>query len=266
MKKIFTLITVLAIALGASAATFKIEVTDLSISTSSTNLLLSGTSEYGLVNIQLFNGVSKGYGEYGWVDGYGDVYGQIGMIDVEGSGTWSETGLVATLTKCSDGNTYNLSMSKTTTKTITNNNLTMREANTEWDETFAYMFYSQGNASTPGVQIALAKAESYIGSFTIEDLDTNYSLIALTNGNIVYFKKAAIEIAANDEGTTLTAAIVGTDDITYNIQLTTPVAETPSALDNVTTTIAPAKTIVNGQLVIVKDGVKYNAQGKVILN
>ena len=38
----------------------------------------------------------------------------------------------------------------------------------------------------------------------------------------------------------------------------------PTALENLTTTIAPVKAIVNGQLVIIKNGVQYNAQGQVV--
>ena len=266
MKKIFTFFTLLSIALSTSAATIHIDVTDLTVSASGNNLMLSGTSEYGLVNIQLYNGVSRGYGEYGWVGEYGDVYGQIGLIDVEGSGTWSETGLVATLTKCSDGNTYNLSMSKSTTQKISNNNLIIRDADAELGEHFSYMLYSQGNASTPGVQIALANAESYSGSFTMEDLDADYSLLALPNGNIVFFKNAEIEVVVNLtlEETILTATIVSQEDITYNIRLTTPASEIPSALVNVTTSVAPIKVIIDGQLVIVKDGVQYNVAGAVV--
>ena len=37
-----------------------------------------------------------------------------------------------------------------------------------------------------------------------------------------------------------------------------------NALDNVNTTIAPVKAIVNGQLIIIRDGVKYNVQGAVV--
>ena len=37
-----------------------------------------------------------------------------------------------------------------------------------------------------------------------------------------------------------------------------------NALDNVNTTIVPVKAIVNGQLVIIKNGVQYNAQGQVV--
>ena len=36
-----------------------------------------------------------------------------------------------------------------------------------------------------------------------------------------------------------------------------------SALENIDTTVAPAKVIKNGQLIITKDGVEYNAQGAV---
>ena len=37
-----------------------------------------------------------------------------------------------------------------------------------------------------------------------------------------------------------------------------------TALDNLNTTVAPVKAIVNGQLIVIKNGVKFNAQGQVI--
>ena len=52
------------------------------------------------------------------------------------------------------------------------------------------------------------------------------------------------------------------DDIIYIDGEAYP--EVPTALDNVDTTVAPAKAIVNGQLVITKDGVQYNAQGAIV--
>ena len=39
---------------------------------------------------------------------------------------------------------------------------------------------------------------------------------------------------------------------------------TPTGVENATVTVKPIKTIKNGQLIIVKDGVEYNAQGAVI--
>ena len=39
---------------------------------------------------------------------------------------------------------------------------------------------------------------------------------------------------------------------------------TPTSVDNVEATVAPVKMIENGQLIIVKDGVQYNAQGAIL--
>lgn len=57
---------------------------------------------------------------------------------------------------------------------------------------------------------------------------------------------------------------LGSDWKVYVLDMKTPNPEGPAGLDNVTTTVAPVKAIVNGQLVIVKDGVQYNAQGAVV--
>ena len=42
------------------------------------------------------------------------------------------------------------------------------------------------------------------------------------------------------------------------------VPDTPTSVDNVEATVAPVKVIENGQLIIVKDGVQYNAQGAIL--
>jgi hypothetical protein len=39
---------------------------------------------------------------------------------------------------------------------------------------------------------------------------------------------------------------------------------TPTAVEDATVTVKPAKTIKNGQLIIVRDGKEYNAQGAVL--
>ena len=60
---------------------------------------------------------------------------------------------------------------------------------------------------------------------------------------------------------TLTSYAAGTWEVT--ISGTLPGGAT-TALDNIDATVAPVKAIVNGQLVITKDGVQYNAQGQVV--
>lgn len=80
------------------------------------------------------------------------------------------------------------------------------------------------------------------GNATIEIDDNTVSVSGL-------FENAWTEFLAN-------ATISGT--------LPADEPEVPTALDNVTTTVAPAKAIVNGQLIIIKNGVQYNAQGQVV--
>jgi hypothetical protein len=55
----------------------------------------------------------------------------------------------------------------------------------------------------------------------------------------------------------------------YNVTIsgTLPVEEepeVPTGLDNLDTTVAPAKLIENGQLIIIKNGVRYNALGATV--
>ena len=49
----------------------------------------------------------------------------------------------------------------------------------------------------------------------------------------------------------------------YNVTITTG-AKISTAVDNVEATVAPVKTIENGQLIVIKNGVKYNALGQEI--
>ena len=63
---------------------------------------------------------------------------------------------------------------------------------------------------------------------------------------------------------TLTSHTAGTWEVSISGTLPADEPEVPTALDNVDTTVAPAKAIVNGQLVIIKNGVQYNAQGAVV--
>ena len=53
----------------------------------------------------------------------------------------------------------------------------------------------------------------------------------------------------------------------YNLTIsgTMPVEDGPAtSVDNLNTTVAPVKMIENGQLIVIKDGVKFNAQGAVV--
>jgi hypothetical protein len=70
-------------------------------------------------------------------------------------------------------------------------------------------------------------------------------------------------LTVNETDDTATAGLLGSDHVWYNIMVTTKEAPA-SAVDNITTTVAPVKMIQNGQLVIIRNGVKYNVQGAVV--
>ena len=61
---------------------------------------------------------------------------------------------------------------------------------------------------------------------------------------------------------TFEGQFLGSDWKLYNLKMTE--AGTESAVDNITTTVDPVKVIENGQLIIIKNGVKYNVAGAVV--
>ena len=63
---------------------------------------------------------------------------------------------------------------------------------------------------------------------------------------------------------TITAQVEDATGNTYLLILTGEYDSTTTALDNLNTTVAPVKMIENGQLIIINNGVQFNAQGQVI--
>lgn len=61
---------------------------------------------------------------------------------------------------------------------------------------------------------------------------------------------------------TFEGQFLGSDWKLYNLKMIE--AGTESAVENITTTVAPVKVIENGQLIIIKNGVKYNVAGAVV--
>ena len=83
------------------------------------------------------------------------------------------------------------------------------------------------------------------------------------DGNEIKLLRGTFEIQEVGDVKIAYIGALGSDHKWYNITLTTG-SEAPTALDNLGTTVAPVKVIVNGQLIITKDGVQYNAQGQMV--
>ena len=72
------------------------------------------------------------------------------------------------------------------------------------------------------------------------------------------------ELTITTEGNTITATGIVENSwagIAIDITISGTITDVPDAVENVTVTVKTVKMIKNGQLVIEKDGVQYNAQG-----
>ena len=102
------------------------------------------------------------------------------------------------------------------------------------------------------------KAGEYIGekaSLELTEIATGASITPLTS---------TLTVAGNKlKGFTVAAEVLGNDHKVYNLDLSLQ-NETPSNVDNVEVKKEIQKMIVNGQLIIMKDGAKYNSMGQMI--
>ena len=74
-----------------------------------------------------------------------------------------------------------------------------------------------------------------------------------------------VETEVVDGVITLTGEFTSPMGPKFDLTISGTLPEGPTVgLENLDTTVAPAKAIVNGQLVIIKNGVQYNAQGAVV--
>jgi hypothetical protein len=136
--------------------------------------------------------------------------------------------------------------------------------NLAWDESqkseSAIMFEaSNGTYAVFGMLSAASiTAGEYIGekaSLELTEIATGASITPLTS---------TLTVAGNKlKGFTVAAEVLGTDHKVYNLDLSLQ-NETPSNVDNVEVKKSTQKMIVNGQLIIMKDGAKYNSMGQMI--
>ena len=73
-----------------------------------------------------------------------------------------------------------------------------------------------------------------------------------------------VHVTVAENVVTLTGTLTSYTAGTWEVTISGTLPAVPSALDNLNTTVAPVKMIENGQLIIVKDGVQYNAQGAIL--
>ena len=153
------------------------------------------------------------------------------------------------------GNTYNVNVTATpkpntplvvenATFTVDGDNLTI-----------------QGQWETKSVVVALE------GWSTTKYGEYNNAVLMTGTGDAEDDIYAEFSAVLSKDGTTatLTGVAANWDGTKYDVTISgLAPAENPTALDNVDTAVAPAKVINNGQLIIIRNGVQYNAQGAVV--
>ena len=153
------------------------------------------------------------------------------------------------------GNTYNVNVTATpkpntplvvenATFTVDGDNLTI-----------------QGQWETKSVVVALG------GWSTTKYGEYNNAVLMTGTGDAEDDIYAEFSAVLSKDGTTatLTGVAANWDGTKYDVTISgLAPAENPTALDNVDTAVAPAKVINNGQLIIIRNGVQYNAQGAVV--
>ena len=99
------------------------------------------------------------------------------------------------------------------------------------------------------------------GTYATDDLDGDYSYVYdKATGTQVGFSAAVVEITEQSNGSLhLYAECVGKDGNNYII--TMQYGDAPTAIENTKAEVKAVKVLRNGQLVIIKNGVEYNAVG-----
>ena len=120
---------------------------------------------------------------------------------------------------------------------------------------------------TASVTLTLEAAKDYELKLTVNGEWFGSNAITITKDN------NSASFAENGDGNgKLTTDLAGDYVFTYTyadktLVVTYPDPEnpdTPTSVDNVEATVAPVKVIENGQLIVIKNGVKYNAQGAIL--
>jgi hypothetical protein len=122
----------------------------------------------------------------------------------------------------------------------------------------------EATSATPEASLFIGHMRKLIS--TVDAADCSYSSALVLEGVEISFLRGSITVEESGDDKVATAGLLGNDRVWYNLKLTTAAEfyaeETPTALDNIinseNTTI---KTIENGQLIIIRDGEMYNAQG-----
>lgn len=113
-------------------------------------------------------------------------------------------------------------------------------------------------SEVPEAELFIAYMGAMFGTKAVADLAVSSSLTV--EGQEITFQRGEITVIKDGDNKHMTAGLLGSNRVWYNIHLTT-MANLPTAVDNLSIQTPATKMMKNGQLIILKNGVEYNALG-----
>lgn len=163
-----------------------------------------------------------------------------------------------------DGNVYNIELVFTEpkpTETVTVNipNAVMETSYADYG-LYGMYGYDENNVF---VMLSVWAMEGLEGQYTEQDLDHAYLGSGIIDGEeMVNIYKAAITITpGNGDDYLLTATLLCYNNKQYNVTMYIPAGQ---GIEDVEATVKAFKRIVNGQVIIEKNGVQYNVLGNTV--
>lgn len=205
---------------------------------------------------------------------YISLYGATDTVDVafvDGSVTVaiSEEGIVTvngTLVGA-DGNNYifNLTYKNPTAEKTVELNIPAAELYEELAAYGLYGVFGYTADNTSYVQLGIWAETEFAGQFTEDDLDAKYISSFVKIGKeyeTIFSANITVTPGATKNDYSITADLLCYNNTLYKVTMT--IGAGAQGIEEVDAAVKAIKSIVNGQLIIEKKGVKYNAQGAVI--
>lgn len=168
-----------------------------------------------------------------------------------------------------DGNGYNVSMTFSNapadTVAVTFEPYYDEQGNGGWNDVTASQGWWQYQGETSDMSLYITLSNYYsisqaAGTYTIDDMYPDYTYIYDYATDKSYsFVSLTVVVTEDDGVVTVTAEGLCENDIYYIITCNT--ATTPTALENTAAEVKAQKIIENGQVIIIRDGIRYNVLG-----
>ena len=97
----------------------------------------------------------------------------------------------------------------------------------------------------------------------VDESSFSYGSYVKVAGQKLTILRGNLKVVEADTNKSAAIGILGSDHVWYNIHATTA-EEVNTSLDNIHSNAVPEKVIENGQVVIIYNGVQYNAQGAIL--